>query len=482
MGILNKVLDFIIEVDKPTEHVVSEAVRPIKEFNRSNYAYGLSSQAPFDGYATPAYNTVAIGSFQLWFENPIARRIIEIMRDFILGDGFEIKAKNPDVQEWVDEWSNDPEVDLHDISERYVTDLLVLGELILKPDVNQISGFTRYEPLDPTRVSTVYTRFGKPWLISGYSMGYDGYYYGGAGMTSHAGLLKVVTLEKDPRSAEQGMLVGDILMSQITASTMLSRGYSVLSSLRDWLEAYDEFLFSEIARAIALRKFLVDLEIEGADEATIEEYRKKYADPPESGTVIIHNELEKWDFKSPDLKSAEAETLGKTILHQILAGGGIAEHWLASGGDVNRATAKEMATPILRRLTRYQAIFFRFIEQVVEYARDRAIAAGAIPGVNIDSEGIDIKIIPDLIDIIDEQAQWEMANNMVNSLVNAVSAGFMTDSEARDASVKFLRAVGISAKDMDKVSEDKLIKLYESEGRKYTSKFRDLREKRKGKH
>lgn len=480
MGILDKIRDFIIEVDKPTEHAVSESVRPSHgEISRSHFGLSLSRQAPFDSYATPTYTTVAIGSFQLWFENPIARRIIEIMRDFILGDGFEIKAKNPEVQEWVDGWANDPEVDLHDISERYVTDLLVLGEMILKPDVNRISGFTRYEPLDPTRISTVYMRYGKPWLVSGYSTGFNGYH--GYGMRDHDGLLRVVTLEKDPRSEEHGMLVGDIIMTQVTASTMLSRGYSVLSSLRDWLEAYDELLFSEIARAISLRKFMIDLEIEGADASVIEEYRKKYAEPPESGTIVFHNELEKWNFITPDLKSGEATVLSNTILRQILGGAGIAEHWIGFGGDVNRATAKEMATPILRRLTRYQAIFFRFIEQVIEYARDRAIAAGAIPGVTIDSEGIDIEVIPDLIDVIDEQAQWEMANNMVSSLVNAVSAGFMTDSEAREASVKFLRAVGISTVDMDQKVEENLIHLYEAAGEDYKSKLKDLRKKRKGK-
>jgi hypothetical protein len=433
-----------------SDAAVSEVIRRDSsqdEMPWRNFANVISFSAPYDDYATPAFQTVALEAFQLWFNNPIAARIIEIVTDFIIGDGFTIECDHPPTKEYLDSWAEDPSIQLNRNADQWCTDLLLIGEIGLLPEINDISGFTRYEPLDPTDIRKVYQKWGQPRAI----------------FTSWAhDVLEVIYIDKDPTVGTYGYLRGDIIFGQINTTTLLSRGYSILRALRDWLQAYDSFLYNELSRALAMRKFILDILVKGADEKKIKEYEEKYADGPESIVSVIHNENEEWKMTTADLKAADASALGKMIMHQILAGAGIAEHWLAEGGDVNRATASEMAKPILRRLERYQAIYVLFLEQVITFARDQAILHGAIPGASIDNPECEVRVIADPIDPKDQQVQWDFFGKMVDALSSAQVAGMLQDTETRKIVTQFLSEVGIEADDLDKSVEKHLKIIHEN--------------------
>ena len=411
----------------------------------------LHREAPFDSYASPSHSVIALDCFQLWFSNPLARRFVEITVDFIIGDGFEISSKNPAVNAYINQWATDPTVDIFVLADQWANDLLILGEYGLQPEVNEISGFVRYEPLDVTSVVEVYSRYGKPQLVK-------------SGSAFSSALKTIAYKDIDPSSHTYGALKGDLIFAQINTTTLLSRGYSILLTLRDWIRANDDFIYNELSRAVALRKFLIHLKVTGATQQKLKEYEEKYKEPPTSGTMIVSNEKEEWSFLSPNLNAGDTTTLSKTIRNLILAGAGTAEHWLAEGGDVNRATAAEMSKPILRRLVRYQSIYMRFVTQVCTFARDQAIIARAIPGVTLQTDDIDIEVIPDPVQVEDQATQWDFFQKMVSTLATAVTSELMTDGEARSAVEKFLNEMGIDAEQLDTMADEKLKALYKKHG------------------
>ena len=47
-------------------------------------------------------------AFYLYDSNPLAHRIIEMTKDFVIGDGFTVKADDPEVQKVLEKHWNDP--------------------------------------------------------------------------------------------------------------------------------------------------------------------------------------------------------------------------------------------------------------------------------------------------------------------------------------------------------------------------------------
>ena len=441
----------------------SEAVDPIDAW-RSDPTK-LHRTAPFDDLASPAHSIIALDCFQLWFSNPLANRIVQILVDFIIGDGYQVHSDNEAVKDYLNVWGSDPTVNAFVLADQWANDLMILGEYGLKPEVNEISGFVRLEPVDITKISRVLSRWGMPQLVQ-------------AGSSFSDNLLTIIYKDQNPASKSYQALIGDLIFAQINTTTLLSRGYSILLTLRDWIRANDDFIFNELSRAVALRKFFIHLKVNGATEDTLKEYKKKYANPPPAGTMIISNDKEEWNFLSPQLNSGDTMGLEKTIRNLILAGGGIAEHWLAEGGDANLATATAMTKPILKRLTRYQGIFFRWVEQVYTFSRDQAIIAGAIPGVTINTPDIEVEIIPDPIAVEDTTAQWDFFGKVIQSLAVGLTNELVTDGEARDATVRFMNELGIDTEEIQKNSDVRLEELY----KKHSDKIRQLETERNQSH
>ena len=84
------------------------------------------------------------------------------------------------------------------------------------------------------------------------------------------------------------------------------------------------------------------MKLQGADAKTIDLKRIQYSYPPEPGSVIIHNESEIWSAVKPEISANDVESDGRAIRLMISAGAGLPEHYLADGGNANRAAAAEM--------------------------------------------------------------------------------------------------------------------------------------------
>ncbi len=104
-------------------------------------------------------------AYRLWNTNPLAKALVEIILDYVLGDGATIQAEDEDVAEALREFWKDPvnDFDGHG-AESYVRELSLFGEQILLAFVRDgadigivADGRLRLGPVDPNQIASIIT-------------------------------------------------------------------------------------------------------------------------------------------------------------------------------------------------------------------------------------------------------------------------------------------------------------------------------------
>jgi hypothetical protein len=101
--------------------------------------------------------------------------------------------------------------------------------------------------------------------------------------------------------------------------------------------------------------------------------REQYRRPPEAGSVIVKDEGETWDVKTPTLRGADATHDMKAVRQMIDAGSGYPPHWRGEPQDANLATAQAMQAPTERHLARRQQYFLFILQDILYHAYQRAV-------------------------------------------------------------------------------------------------------------
>ncbi|MFQ5646262.1 MAG: hypothetical protein ACE5GM_04975 [bacterium] len=305
-------------------------------------------------------------AYHLYETNPMAHRIIEMTKDFVLGDGISYQADDPRTKELLDDFWNDS-VNHWDLKQHQkVLELGLYGEQCYPVFVNRLSGRVRLGYLDPLHIDRVETdpdncEQARQVITKG----------------SPGKKLQVIGLDEDPESPSCGRLVGDCFYFTVNKVSNATRGRSDLMALADWIDAYEQFLFNRLDRAALINAFVWDVKLEGMDEEGIRNWLKDNP-APKPGSIRAHNERITWNAVVPDLKGGDTSKEAHLIKNYILGGAGFPAHWFAEGGEINRATAKEMGEPTLKRLKTRQKQFKKMVEFMFRFVIDQGVMAHRI--------------------------------------------------------------------------------------------------------
>ncbi len=411
---------------------------------------------------------MAVAHF-LWLQNPMGARIIELLADFVVGDGFNWEAEDPEVSEIINRFWTDPDNNL-DLTQfdRY-TELILFGVWAPRAFVNPHNGHVKLGPIDPAWIVEVIgsvhiagradflkvSRL-RP-LHAGLAEAEKAKLEGkkeshpvddvpspapsaGAGIGSITDIWKVIARDDDPKSETVGLLKGEVFYFASNKLSFLLQGMSDLFRIADWVDAFDQFIFGQMERINFLNAHIWDITIVGAEKEEVQERADDLAkNPPKPGTARVHNEKETWAALAPKLNAAEVEQISKTVKMLILGSIGIPEHWFAEGGDVNRATAAEMAGPIIRKLKRKQAQWVEVLRVLLQFQIDQAIAKKRLSKVYPEGHekagqprDMSFKIIPHDISAKDVFQFIESLDKLTTTLANAVAEGFVERSKAAE--------------------------------------------------
>lgn len=370
--------------------------------------------------------------YWLYLAYPMAKRGVEVKRDFIMGDGFMVEAEDEEVQEVLEDFLEDPDNRVQQRFDVWMAELSLYGELFLQAFVNDATGKVKLGFIDPLDVRKVITDPNNALIPRAIKV-----------RTLHgqdkSRTFKVINLDNDTNSETYGKMVGDVFVFQINKASNAQRGNSDLLPVVDWIEAHEQFLFG-IHEGNDIRNSVVwDIEVQGADKKKIQELKKEYG-RIKKGMTRIHNEKVKINAVSPNMASQDQSIHASLLKHHIAAGLGIPVEWLSekSKSNVNNDSITA-GVPATRSLRHRQKEALHFYTQLCEFAIDKAIEKGKLK----EDANREFKVTGPSIYAVDVQRIAQSLLATAQALMVGVQNNFTDEFVARDVFTYLLGQFGI---------------------------------------
>ena len=301
----------------------------------------------------------------LYFKNPRAKRAIELVKDFVLGEGFRVVAKEPKVQEILDEHVRINEWD--DKAEERLRGIALFGELLMPAFVNDVTGMVKVTTVEPLKIRQV-----------------------DAHPENSEDVIRIRTTVRQPgekngrkfdviRLHRGDELVGDAFYFTINRIPGMRRGVPDLLSSIDWLEGLDGFLFGALERADISQQVVIDLLFKSLNAKEIGEEVDKFVRSVQEGGVWGHNENVELTIKSPNLGAADIKGMTQVIKSNIQAGTGIPGLGFGDAADLTRSSAEELTVPVARMIEGRQRFFRLMMRRIFDFQIQESLRAGTIP-------------------------------------------------------------------------------------------------------
>ncbi|HYE78648.1 MAG TPA: hypothetical protein VEI97_11740, partial [bacterium] len=189
----------------------------------------------------------------------------------------------------------------------------------------------------------------------------------------------VAHLERDPRSGlfpqALRMAVEFIAGERIVHVTAQAgapgvRGVPPLARVIPWVEQYDQWLMDRVRinRARGAFAFLRKVPGWGIDPANPAASATDQQKVPKPGSVLVVSDQESWEVLEPRVGADDASSDGRALKLMVLAGAGIAEHYLGDLAQSNLATARAAELPMLKRFEAHQLQVLALFQDALQRA------------------------------------------------------------------------------------------------------------------
>jgi len=378
-------------------------------------------------------------AFYLYDSDPLAHRILEIMRSFVVGDGFKFMAKDPKVQDILMNFWNDPDNNWEMKQGDKALELGLWGEQCYPVFVNKYNGDVKLGYLDPGVITKIKQDKDNPEEAE----------YVEWEKRRKKYKLKVVRADNAKRSSTHGRLMGECFYFAVNKVAWSSRGRSDLLCLADWIDGFNQFLFARLERAFYLNTFVWDVLCEGMGKKEIEEFAKNLR-APKPGSMRIHNEKIKWNIISSKLESDDASNEAKMFRNQILGGAGFPGHWFGEGENTTRATAVAMSAPTLKHLRSRQRYFKNIIMRIFRFVLDQKIIHGMLDK-NTDCA---FAVFPSPIISRDAQSMANSLDKFSSAMKTAVDNEWIRPDTAKRSFHTFMTDLGVDIQELEQISRE----------------------------
>ncbi len=356
--------------------------------------------------------------YEAYNANPLASAIIEITTSFVLGKGLVVTARDAQVQQILMNFWHDPSNHMDDRIYALCTELSLYGEQFIRFFVNKYDGRVQICQLDPSLIDQIETDpedIETPLRFHRRPIGPS---------ATLPGTIPVVAPTDNYNPDGIWYAAGsEVMQFTINKVSNAKRGKSDLATLLPWLRRYKDWLTDRVRINKYKSAFLWDVQLNGADRKTIERKRAEYSYPPEPGSVIIHNEAEKWSAVKPEISANDAFNDGRAIKLMVAVGAQLPEHYLSDGDGPTKATAAEMSLPTILKFQRRQFIIRNMLRAILDRVVQEAQHAHRLPP-DVDS-GYEITF-PE-IEVSDNQEMGMAMQYLAGALATAKQQGWISD-------------------------------------------------------
>ncbi len=308
-------------------------------------------------------------ALEAWRRNPIAWRSIAITSDYIVGDRIVISSPNRNLNRYIKLFWNHPKNNMSQRLEGMSDELSRAGDLFVTLHRNELDGMSYIRFVTKDRIEKIET------APNDYET--ELAYY----EIQEVGESKVWYSPWHPAAEASSAVMLHYTINKPIGALL---GESDLVTMIPWLLRYSRMLEDRVKLNWAVRSFLWFVTV---PSAKVKEKQEMYRNPPESGSIIIKDELETWDVSSPDLKASDARHDMQAVRAMIDAGSGYPPHWRGDAGDISLATAQSMQGPTERHLRRRQQYFLWMLKDILYQGYQRAVQSGGY--ARISSEDYD---------------------------------------------------------------------------------------------
>ena len=290
-----------------------------------------------------------------WRKNPMAWRIIQITTDYTVGEGIVVSSPNRNLQRFIEKFWNHPENNVGLRLESMAEELARSGDLFpvlfreRHTGISILRFLTKDEilkietkPNDWERETFIYQKSEDPTNPKRW-------------VTPH-----------NPRNERYRAVVMHYHVNKPLGAMF---GESDLTTILPWLQRYSRMLEDRVRLHWATKLFLWIVKV---PRNRVAEKAEQYRRPPEPGSIIVHDESEEWEAKSPVIRGSDASPDLKAVRNMIDGGSGYPPHWRGEATDVNLATAQAMQEPAERHLARRQRYFTWMLQDILYNAYQRA--------------------------------------------------------------------------------------------------------------
>jgi hypothetical protein len=338
-----------------------------------------------------------------WRANPLARRIVGMMTQYVVGGGIGLECDHPETGAFLRTWWSHPLNRLPVRVYEWCDELTRAGELFILVSTDP-AGMSYLRALPAAGVAQIVTAENdleqelfvveKPGIAPGASA--PGAFAADAGDPASTWLegrrWAVYNLEADRRD-ENGNSTPAVLHFAVNRPVGARFGESDLAPLLRWLARYAAWL-EDRARLNRFRNtFLFWVKARFASQAEkLQRQADLNRDPPSPGSILVTDESESWSVLSPNLASFEAAEDGLALKKMIAAGAGLPLHFLAEPESATRTTAESAGGPTFRHFQQRQVFFLCMLEELARAAvhRRSLVDARVNPGAKITAAGADI--------------------------------------------------------------------------------------------
>jgi hypothetical protein len=286
-------------------------------------------------------------ALRAWRVNPIARRIVRLMRSFILGKGLKINCDDPDTEKYLRLWWSDPLNQFKKNIKRWMDENTRTGNLFFLYTVQE-NGMTTVRAVPAEQIEEIESKENDIEQEVKYNKDSTGTEFWPA-------------YDKD---IDQKSFMLHFASNQPVGSCW---GEGDLAPVLAWIGRFSTWLEDRV-RLNHFRSVFMYI-VQGNYKSTKEKLDRQKeinANPPKPGTVLVTDPSEQWGIMSANLDAFDASMDGMSIKKMIAAGVGLPLHYLAEPEGSTQTTAEAAGTPTFRTLEETQDELF---DMLVEMAR-----------------------------------------------------------------------------------------------------------------
>ena len=356
---------------------------------------------------------------RLFNTNPMAHRIIEVMRDYTIGDGVTVVSDNPKVQAVIDSFWDSPSNNFKARVRSIAQDVALFGEAAIVLTSNKNDPILRAQYVSPRMITNV-----QRWeydLTQAEKVGFDKSVFKNALnlAVSETGIVYLPVLRYNPDNLKWEGKVAFLAVNRVGE---MIRGISDIMSIADKMDVVESYLHNESTRREHMGRWFWDVTIKNATKQQLAQYAELIKKQPAPGSTRVHSDSTSWNAVNPQLGSDNPD-FAKFLISYILTGAGIPSHWTSQGEPPGSGAVESVHDPVYKMLKSRQEEIKQFIESLISYQIQYAIEMRELPKNTINNK---FRVVMPKIGFRDLQRSAGAFSRIASSLGDLVEKGIVS--------------------------------------------------------